>query len=350
MLPRERVMRALEHQNTDRVPLDFWATPEMWEKLQKHFGTTSKTEVLEHLCVDIRDYKPLYVGEPCKVLEDGSFFEPMGTHRRIIKNEYNSYDEYASFPLAYAQSVEDLECYQWFDADDYDYAGLSDQIGNTHKNYAIKMMVGGLFELAWALRGYEQFLMDIVLNPEIAHFIMKKIADFYCVYIERAMEHAGEKIDIVFSYDDIASQRSMLMSTDMWEKMVKPYHIQMNRVIKKYNKKILYHTCGNIYKKDILDGLIEMGIDVLNPIQMCGDMTWEELKAQYGEQLCFHGGVDIQKVLPFYTVDQIKAEVDQLTRIMGQNGGLILASTHFIQNDTPVENVIAMYGQAAASI
>ena len=347
MLPRQRVMLALEHRETDRVPLDFWATPEMWEKLKNYFSTDSKAVVLENLHVDIRDYRPQYIGSPCKVLEDGSYYEPMGTHRRIVKNKYNAYDEYASFPLSFANTISELEEYNWFNPDDYDYAGFSDHIGNAHKTYCTKMMVGGLFELAWALRGYEQFMIDMALNPEIAHYIMDKITSFYCFYIEAALRNAGDKIDIVFSYDDIASQRSMLMSTRMWEEFVKPYHVRMNETIRKFNKPVLSHTCGNIYKKDILEGLIDMGVNILNPIQMCGDMHLEQLKKEYGKRLCFHGGIDIQKVLPFYSENEIRHEVDRVIEVMGNDGGFILTSTHYIQNDTPVGNVIALYEHAS---
>lgn len=347
MLPRDRVMSSIKNQKTDRVPLDFWATPEMWEKLKSYFGTTHKSKVLEKLHVDVRDYRPQYIGSPMRVLDDGSYYEPMGTHRRIVKNEYNSYDEYASFPLAYAQTVHDLKRYEWFSPEDYDYYGFSEMIGNIHDTYCTKMMVGGLFELAWALRGYEQFMMDMALAPEIPHYIMQKITDFYCEYIERSMSVAGEKIDIIFSYDDIACQRGMLISVNMWKEFIKPYHEQMNRSAKKFGKKILYHTCGNIYQPEVLKGLVEMGIDILNPIQMCTEMPLIQLKKEYGDVLRFHGGMDIQKVLPFYTPDQIREEVRRLTDVLGT--GFILASTHYIQNDTSVENVIAMYEEATGT-
>ncbi|MBC5648311.1 uroporphyrinogen decarboxylase family protein [Christensenella tenuis] len=347
MLPRDRVMAVIENRETDRTPLDFWATPEMWDKLKQYFGTEHKSTVLEKLHIDVRDYRPQYIGPQMPILEDGSYFEPMGTHRRIVSNEYNSYDEYASFPLAYAKTTEDLEQHRWFSPDEYDYSGFSTLIGDAHDIYCTKMMVGGLFELAWALRGYEQYMMDMALAPEIPHYIMQRITDFYCIYIERAMEAAGDKIDIIFSYDDIACQRGMLISVEMWREFIKPYHEQMNSVAKKYGKKILYHTCGNIYQPKVLHGLVEMGIDILNPIQMCGEMTLSDLKREYGGKLCFHGGMDIQKVLPFYTPDEIRAETRRLTKIL--DNGFILASTHYIQNDTPVENVIAMYEEATGT-
>ncbi|MEG0785058.1 MAG: uroporphyrinogen decarboxylase family protein [Christensenella sp.] len=349
MLPRNRVMDALAHKQTDRVPLDFWATAEMWGKLKQYFRTEHKSDVLERLHIDVRDFRPPYIGAPMPVFDDGSYYEPMGTHRRIVKNEYNSYDEYASFPLAYAKNAQELEQYKWCSANDYDYAGFSALIGDAHETYCTKMMVGGLFELAWALRGYEQFMMDLALTPEIPHYIMQKITDFYCEYIDRAMCAAGDKIDVIFSYDDIACQRGMLISVQMWEEFIKPYHEQMNSVAKQYGKKILYHTCGNIYQSEVLDGLIEMGIDVLNPIQMCGDMSLEQLKESYGTKLCFHGGMDIQTVLPFFEAQKIREETRKLIRIMGAEGGFVFTSTHYIQNDTPIENVIAMYEEASGT-
>ena len=347
MLPRERVQRALARRKTDRVPLDFWATPEVWMALKSYFGVKNEEELLRILQIDMREFRPDYIGPPCEKLADGSYYEPLGTHRRTISNKYNTYEEYAGFPLAYAKTAEDLESYRWFSADHYDFQGLSAKIGEAHKTYCIKLWLGGFFELAWALRGYEQFLMDMVLIPEIPHFILGKIVDFYLEYLDRAMASAAEKIDLVYAYDDIASQRGMLMSTQMWEDFVKPCHVRINAKIHHYGKKVLYHSCGNIYKKEILDGLLDMGVDILNPIQMCGDMTLEQLKDEYGDKFCFHGGIDIQKVLPFYSGKDLRAEVKRVAQTLGREGGFILTSTHCIQNDTPVSNIIAMFEEAA---
>ena len=344
MLPRERVLLALSHKITDRVPMDFWGTPETCAHLRAHFRTDDDETVLRALDIDIREFQPKYMGKITK-LPDGSYFDGMGVHRKPVQNKYCTYEEYASSPLGYVESVEDFDSYKWPDIDLYDFESLSSQIGDLHETYYIKLFSGGLFELAWALRGYEQFMVDMYESPEIAHFIMDKLTDFYCQFVHRSMKSAGDKFDMVYTYDDFASQNSLLMSKDMWEEFLKPYHKRLNKVIHSYGKTIMYHSCGAIY--DMIDSLAQLPIDVLNPLQpLARGMDFEKINREFGEKLCFHGAICIQHVLPKGTVDEVRAAVRHAIGTLGRGGGYILTSAHNIQSDTPVENIIAMYDAA----
>lgn len=349
MLPRERVLAALAHKATDRVPLDFWAVPEMIEKLKQHFGTPEEEQVMVQLGVDIRLIQPDYIGPEITVLDDGSYFDQMGVHRRIVHNEYCAYEEYASAPLGFAETVEDLASYsRWPDIEQLDFHGLSRKIGNAHNTYYIKLETGGLFEFAWALRGYEQFMMDMVLEPEIAHYIMNRLTEYFCEYVRRAMESAGDQYDMVYTYDDIATQSTLLMSKEMWSTFVRPYHERLNAVIHSYGKTVMYHSCGAVY--EMIDSLRQLPIDVLNPIQpRATGIDMGKIKAEFGSQLSFHGGIDIQFVLPSGTTQEVAEAVRHSINTLGKGGGYILTSAHYIQADTPVENVIAMY-QTARSL
>ena len=344
MLPRERVLLALSHKITDRIPLDFWGTPETWEKLRVHFGTKDDEVILKSLEIDIRQFQPQYMG----VIDnkpDGSYIDRMGVHRRPVKNKFCVYEEYASSPLGYVENVGDFKSYQWPDIERFDFKSLPEQIGDAHKTYYIKLETGGLFELAWALRGYEQFMIDMVESPEIAHFIMEKLTDFYCEYIRRAMKYAGDKYDMVYTYDDIAAQNSLLLSKDMWREFIRPYHVKLNKVIHEYGKTVMYHTCGAVY--EMIPLLAELPIDVLNPLQPAArGMDFEKIKKEFGNVLCFHGGIDIQQLLPFGSVEEVKTAVRRAIEVLGRGGGYILTSAHYIQSDTPVENILAMFETA----
>jgi len=346
MLPRERVLDALSHKITDRVPLDFWGIDETWDKLRTHFGMDDEG-ILEALGIDIRLFQPQYKGEII-TQPDGTYFDALGMHRRPVKNNYCTYEEYASFPLGYVNEISDFERYKWPDIDLFDFESLSAQIGDLHKTYYIKMQTGGLYELAWGLRVYEQFLFDMVDSPEIVHHIMGKLTDFYCEFVTRAMRYAGDKYDMVYTYDDIASQSTTIISADMWREFIKPYHEKLNKVIHGYGKTVMYHSCGAIY--DMIPLLAELPIDVLNPIQPSAvGMDFEKIKREFGEKLCFHGGIDIQHVLPKGTVDEVRAAVRHAVNTLGRGGGYVLTSAHYIQSDTPVENILAMYDEAKST-
>lgn len=346
MLPRERVIAALSHQSTDRVPLDFWTVPEIWARLREHFKTDIDEDILKHLSVDIRQFQPDYIGPEVVILQDNSYFDELGVHRRKVKNEYGEHKEYAGSPLGFATTVNELEAYErWPNIEHFDFSNLSKKIGNAHQTYYVKIESGGLFELAWALRGYEQFMMDMVLDPEIPHFIMAKLTDFYCEYVRRAMDHAGDKIDMVYTYDDIAGQNSLLISKDMWKEYIKPYHKKLNETIKSYDKTIMYHSCGAIY--EMIDELIALPIDVLNPLQPRAEgMNFGQVKQEFGERLSFHGGIDVQHTLPNGTIEEVTEAVWYAIKELGKDGGYILSSAHRIQADTPVENILAMYKAA----
>ena len=350
ILPRERVIAALERRVTDRVPLDFWAVPEVWNKLRAYFGTTDDERVLTALDIDIRQFQPDYIGPPIRKQPDGSWFDAMGVHRRLVCNEFSTYEEYAGAPLGFAQNTKDLKLYdRWPNPDHFDFESLYQQIGNAHKTYYIKLQTGGLFETAWALRGYEQFFMDMVMDPDIVHSIMGRLCDFYCEYVRRAMQAAGNKYDMVYTYDDIASQNGLLMSREMWRGLIRPYHVKLNSVIHGFGKTIMYHSCGAVY--DLINELAGLPIEVLNPIQpAAAGMDFARIKHNFGKKLCFHGGIDIQNTLPYGSECEVRAAARQARSTLGKGGGYILTSAHYIQADTPVQNILVLFDEAHKAV
>jgi uroporphyrinogen decarboxylase len=344
--PWERVEAALARREPDRVPFDFWAVPEVWARLRAALGADDEN-VLRLLGIDCRMVTTRYVGSKARTLANGTFVDAWGTHRRRIANEFGTYDEYASHPLAEAETVADVQGWDWASPDDWDVSGVRQQCErlNAGSRYHLRYEVGGIFEWSWALRGFERFLLDLVERPEIACAIMDRFTDIYVENTVRVIEAAGGLLDMVYTYDDVGIQNGLLLSPRMWRKYILPRHQRLNAAIRgaRYPLKILYHSCGAVYPL-IGPFVDEMGIDALNPLQpRAAGMDMARIKAEFGDQLAFHGAIDIQHTLPHDTPDEVQAEVRERCHVLGRGGGYICTSAHYLQADTPLANIIAMY-------
>jgi uroporphyrinogen decarboxylase len=328
------------------VPFDFWAVPEVWEKLSTALDANEET-VLRLLGIDCRMVTTRYIGTKARELPDGTFVDAWGTHRRSVSNEFGTYDEYASHPLADAQNPEDVLHWDWASADDWDVSGVREQCERLSHDvrHHLRYEVGGVFEWSWALRGFERFLLDLVEKPEVACAIMDRFTDIYIENTLRVIEAAGGLLDMVYTYDDVGIQSGPLMSMRMWRKYILPRHQRLNAAIRKarYPVKIMYHSCGAIYP--FISAFIDdMDIDLLNPLQpRAAGMDMARIKAEFGQRLSFHGAIDIQQTLPHGTPAEVEAEVLERCRLLGRGGGYICTSAHYLQADTPLENIIAMY-------
>ena len=346
MTPYERVETAIQRNQPDRVPFDFWAVPEMINSLKNYLNARTDGELLRLLGVDCRVVRPQYTGPTPERFSDGTFYTEWGSHRRLFSNEYSTYEEYASFPLANATSVTEVEKWEkWPKTEYWDWKTITPQVGllNQKVRYHIRYEVGGVFESAWALYGLEKFLIDLVERPEIPCAIMDCYTDLMISNVHNLMKEGQGLIDIVYTYDDIATQSSLIMSPAMWRKYIFPRHQRLNQVIKSYNLKILYHSCGAIYP--LIRPLVEeLGIDVLNPLQpRAALMDMEKIKKEFGERIAFHGGIDLQQTMSQGTPEDVRSEVASRISVLGKNGGYICTTAHYIQADTPLENVIALY-------
>jgi uroporphyrinogen decarboxylase len=204
--------------------------------------------------------------------------------------------------------------------------------------WIVGVTVTTIFETAWALRGLERMLIDFVMDPDIAHHILEIP---YQYHLTAAKQLAALGVDMIWTGDDIGAQNRLLMSPDHWRTFLKPRMANFVAELKAINPaiKIAYHSDGNILP--LIPELIEIGIDVLNPIQPAS-MDPAALKTQFGDRLCFWGSVDEQHTLPFGTPDSVRAEILQRLETIGAGGGLILGPTHHVQLDTPLENFWAM--------
>ncbi|MCC7161799.1 MAG: hypothetical protein IT331_04855 [Anaerolineae bacterium] len=379
---RERVRTAMRHVEPDRVPVDLLMTPEVWHKLIKHLGLewTKPSDdlffdpVWEQVAAHMQsDLRLLSYDQFCKPPEsilrpgariewwdalsrstpnrmwrqwmpDGDSYDIWGHHYRIVDNPTGSYEEFASWPLQNVTSVDELKEFQWPDPDWWDFSTLPEAIRqlDPERKLYLRFRIGSVFELAWQIRGMQEFLVDLAAQPEIPQYIMERITDVHVENLRRVLELTGDELDMVYYYDDVSTARSLMISPTMYRELVRPCHERIIRVAKKYNKPVMYHCDGAI--SYLIPDLIEMGVDLLNPIQPDSPgMECERLKRDFGDRIAFHGGIDIIKTLPRGTVEDVRAEVRDRVQILGANGGYVMCSSHHIQSDTPLENIFAMY-------
>ena len=342
----ERVISAINGKIADRLPFSFGfgINEPVRQKLIEYLGFTSPAQLNEYLAAadDIRR-----TGPPCKK----SFAEGTdcwGVKRMPVSYGLGYYHEIVHYPLADITDISELADYEWPDPDWYDYSVLPDYIKNVNSNgnkYAIISGTANIFETAWYMRGLENMLVDLITDPELAFEIMKRVAGFYYEYNKRILESAGDMVDIIFAADDIGTQTGLMMTPDMWRTLIKPHHSRINSMVHNYGVKVMYHTDGAVM--DALEELVDMGIDILEALQFdAKGMDAAEMKTRVGDKIGFHGGISVQSTLPFGTADDVINEVRERQRILGANGGYIIAPSHAIQAGTPPENVIAMIDTA----
>jgi uroporphyrinogen decarboxylase len=356
MNSQERVLAAIAHQKPDKVPVDYWAVPEVTEILLKKFGIEKENDLLNRLEVDIRYVKPSYTGSEFKEqpdgslhrkLSDGTLVDIWGVRRKKVNWGRGSYLEVIESPLRDADNVKQIENYAWPKVEAFDYRSISRQCSR-YKDLAI-ILTGdrlttraSVFKLAMYLRGMDKFLMDLVLNPNLVEALVAKLLKFHLEHNRRIFQASATEIDIFMLGDDFGSENGLLLSPSIFRRFFKPALRCLINLAKKFNLKTMLHCCGGV--RELIPDFIEMGLDILNPIQIPAEgMDPEDLKREFGKDICFHGSIDVQKELPFRTPDEIRKIVRSRIEILGKNGGFILAPSHNLQPDISVDNVIAMY-------
>jgi uroporphyrinogen decarboxylase len=350
MKHRERVQMALNHEEPDRCPMQVSFTPEFAERLRAELklsghglhnphggGNTYELErILEQdmLLTSVGWANSYYSG-------DDFYYDEWGVGWRAVKYSTpfgeGTYTEIAENPLA------DDDAILRYKAPDPNRPELYQEAERVLKEFKDEYWIVGvtvttIFECAWALRGYERLLTDFALNPDTA----EQILDFpYHFHLTAAKKLVEMGVDMIWIGDDVGSQNRMLISPRHWRRFLKPRMANFISELKQINPqvKVAYHSDGVI--DPIIPDLIEIGLDVLNPVQpACMDPA--KLKEQYGDRLCFWGSIDEQHTLPFGTPEDVKAEVIKRLKTIGKGGGLILGPTHHVQLDTPMENFWAM--------
>ena len=342
MLSRERVLAALSHEQPDRTPCDFWAEPPTWNRLLAHAGHTDRDRLLDELAVDVRHLDA--PAPPEVAIGDGLYQNFWGERYAYRQTPWGPMRDDVKGALAGAESLSDLERFPWPAPDCLDRSGLPAQC-RRHAERALVYGFADIWQRPALVRGWEEMFLDMVEHPDWVHFLCRTFTDFYLEDYTRAAELTRGRIDLYLVISDLGTQRGPLISLDMFREFVAPYIREMCQRIHSLGGRALYHSCGMM--RPFIPDLVGLGIDVLDPIQPVGpDMQPESLKAEFGDRLCFHGGIDMQNLLPRATPDEVTAEVRRYCDVLGADGGYILGPAHLFQPDVPPENIRAVYRSA----
>jgi len=340
MNSRERVLAAIDRKPVDRIPTDIWATGEVWDSLRRHFG--DGVDVNAALGVDSpAGAGPRYIGP---TPPEGA--DMWGMRSRPVENATGVYWEQCHFPLAEAKTIDDLNRYTWPSADWFDYSQIADSLREVHKTRAVQVGYMAPFYLHNLLRGFEQSLIDPLEDPELTHEMVRRITDFFVAHHRRIFEAADGLIDVTQVTDDLGSQTGPILSPALWREFYKLHTKRCIDLAKEFGIRVMHHDDGAM--RPFLPDLIDLGIDVLNPVQwVCPGMEMAALKRDFGNRIAFHGGVENQRILPFGTPEEVRAEVRHCIDELASDGtGYILCPCHNLQAGTPVANILAMYDEA----
>ncbi len=344
MTPRERWQKLLSGGVPDRIPCDYWATDEVTARLLRELGCAGERELYLRLGVDkcVR-CAPVHrrTGEDNWHIQSQYRAWGIGTKLVSYGAGLGSYEETVRCPLADATTVAEIENFAWPDPDDWSLDGLQSQC-EAWRGFPI---VAGCYEpfyLYCRLRGMERALEDLAAEPRIAEAILERIHEIHASLIRRMLERVGKCADLTYVAEDLGTQDSLLMSPALFRRFLKPRLASMIDLVHSFGVKVFHHDDGAI--RPVIPDLIEIGVDILNPIQWrCRGMDRRELARDFGGALIFHGGVDNQQTLPFGTSEDVRREVESNIEAFRECRGYVVAPCHNIQANTPTENILALY-------
>jgi uroporphyrinogen decarboxylase len=340
MTPRERWLALLTGRKPDRIPTDYWATGEVTKRLLKDLACENMDEMYDKLHIDgVR-----HLGAP---RTESSFpgdpeADIWGVRHRSIAYETGEYSETSNHPLAEATTVGEIQAHPWPDPEAHDWDAFRAQVENLDQRRVVRCGGYEPFLLYCQLRGMEQAMMDLLIEPDIAEAILDHLFDYHYRVNARMFELAEGKVDITYVAEDLGSQHSLLMGLEPIRRYLLPRQKRMADLARDHGIHVFYHTDGAAY--DVIPDLIEVtGIEVLNPIQWrCPGMERERLVQDFGDKIAFHGAMDNQQTLPFGSVQDVRDEVMDNLRIFAP-ARWICAPCHNLQPVSPTENIVAMY-------
>jgi len=343
----ERVKCAISHKTADRIPCDFSAEEEVYEKLFSYLKVETKEDLLDVLGVDRRTVGAKYIGPKLKTFDDGSY-EGIVAGGPIFKRIPAIGESIVGFPWANVEKPEDLEGkYGWNGHISWwDFTEVGRQIDALEERGKYWTTAhgdpSGLQHLCmWV--GDEKFLMTLALDEDLSIAMIEKHNEFRLEHAIKTLEAGGGRIHELNGGGDYGTQSGLLISKDMFKRYFKPTSKKFYKEIKSnFDVEIFVHSCGAI--SQLIPEFIDMGVTILDPIQIgAKDMEINKLKADFGDCISFHGAIDIQQLLPNGTEEEVRREVRRSISILGENGGYIISPTHMIQSDTPIENILAIY-------
>lgn len=364
--PGDRALRALQHQEVYPVAVDLFESglyPELQGDLCRHYclEPNDLEGLMQKLGVAFRWASPVYIGPP---LPQDLAHRPAYPHRVVFTNIWgtlsgpNSYSDELPSPLANAETIEDIHAHAWPDPDWFDYqrVGVPYQQPDTSQDLAgwaqshpdYVRVVGGWNPVASRVMdmfGMQTGLTNLALCPDLIEAAVEHIGEFLEEYYKRLAQSARGHAQVLAFGDDFASQQAMLFSPTHYRRYFLPLVQRLFEIAHKHDMQVLFHSCGAI--RPVLGDLVDAGLDILGVVQLTAKgMDALELKQQFGQHLVFYGGVDVQQLMPYGTPDSVREEVRRLVEVLGKDGGYVCTTCHFLLDDVPVSNVLAMYEEA----
>ncbi len=366
MTHRERAMAAIERREPDRVPLDLGSVGSLicdktHFEVRKLLGlqgelepyrSGSTTNYYDEQMLDAFDidFRHLWLSSPDKPKtvrnEDGTVTDEWN----IIWSREGSYPVH--FPLQ-DKSDQELASYKFpIPEQKWDVSALAERARYLREetDYAVvaKSVLGsgGILERCGYLRTIDDFMVDMLINKDAAHYIIDKIVEVEIALWDRFLDAAADYIDIVQRVSDVGTQTGLFISKELFREFLKPAEAKVYAHIKSRapQVKIWFHSCGAV--SELIEDFIDIGTEILNPVQpLASGMDSAALKKRFGDRLCFHGGIDLQQAMPGSLAD-VKRECETRIREFGKGGGYILAPANHFQNDTPAENIVFLYRYA----
>ncbi len=376
MTSRERMLRALNHEAPDRIPIDLGGFQtgihrQAYGELLRYLGwqetvhtldpiqqlAVPSERVLEKFHVDVRyvmAHGPdSFQGAIRENVRDGKLWYDLQDEFGVVWSmpaDQMLYMDTSHHPLAEA-TIADVENYPFPDgADPTRFSGVREQALALRRDtpYAVSSGICGVtYEICWYMRGLERWFMDMIDQPQFCEALIDRTAQYWVDWMAGFLGQVGDLLDVVMIGDDLAGQTGPLFSPKFYRRVVRPRQQRVIDAVKKHtDAKIWYHTCGDC--SATIPDLIEMGVDILNPVQISTPgMDPRRLKKKYGKNLIFWGGgIDSQHVLPFVSPEQVREEVRKNVEILKPGGGYVFNNVHNIQAGVPPQNIIAMYEAA----
>jgi len=348
MTPRERVLTALAHQEPDRVPINYSANPGIDRRLKQHYGLAPDDGegLLRALGVDFRGVGAPYVGPELHAQVPGRRIDVWGIHTRWIEHESGGYWDFCDFPLRDADE-ETVANWPMPSPDDFDYSRVAEECARKQP-YAIPCGgagTGDIVNSTGMIRTMEQVLVDLMTDePAGLLYVDRRLAVLLEV-TRRTIEAAKGRVDLMWMGEDLGSQIAPIMSLGLYRKHIRPRHQKFVDLAKAYGLPVIIHTCGS--SSWAYEDFIEMGFDGVDTLQPeARNMSPRYLKEHFGGRLAFHGCISTAGPVAYGTADEVVASVRETLDIMMPGGGYCLAPTHQLQDNSPTENVVAMYDAA----
>jgi uroporphyrinogen decarboxylase len=348
MTSKERVLTTIDNQAADRVPINYSANPGIDRRLKEHFGLASDDDegLLQALGVDFRLVSVEYKGPKLHedIPERGVKVDNWGIHTRWVEHGSGGYMDFCDFPLTDADE-ETIANWPMPDPEQYDYSHVAEYCQRM-RDYAVTFMCyGDLINGNGMLRGMEQTLVDLISDDPAGLLLAKRRFGIQAGMIRRTLEAAQGGIDILWLGEDLGTQQAPIISMDIFRKHIRPLYQELVDLGKAHGAKVMIHTCGS--SSWAYEDFIEMGINVVDTLQPeATNMSPEYLKKTFGGRLAFHGCISTAGPVATGTVQETIDYCRNTLDIMMPGGGYCFAPTHQLQDNSPTENVVAMYQTA----